>query len=59
MVWGAVTAAGTLGHHISNDDLKRGVAKSFFAYLANEQTVAARMRKARRALDAGTTPPGE
>lgn len=26
MVWGAVTAAGTLGHHISNDDLKRGVA---------------------------------
>ncbi len=25
-VWGAVTAAGTLGHHISNEDLKRGVA---------------------------------
>jgi 2,4-dienoyl-CoA reductase-like NADH-dependent reductase (Old Yellow Enzyme family) len=40
-------------------DLKRGVGKSFFAYLADEQTVAARMRKARRALDAGTTPPGD
>jgi 2,4-dienoyl-CoA reductase-like NADH-dependent reductase (Old Yellow Enzyme family) len=40
-------------------DLKRGVAKSFFAYLADEQTVAARMRKARRALDAGAAPPGE
>ena len=25
-VWGAVTAAGTLGHRISNDDLARGVA---------------------------------
>src|SRR5690606_18331846 len=25
-VWGAVTAAGTLGHHITNDELKRGVA---------------------------------
>jgi 2,4-dienoyl-CoA reductase-like NADH-dependent reductase (Old Yellow Enzyme family) len=40
-------------------DLQRGVLKSFFAYLADEQTVAARMRKARRALDAGTVPPGE
>ncbi len=40
-------------------DLDRGVARSFFAYLADEQTVAARMRKARRALDAGATPPGE
>ncbi|MBN8995275.1 MAG: mandelate racemase/muconate lactonizing enzyme family protein [Rhizobiales bacterium] len=26
VVWGAVTAAGTLGHAISNDDLKRGIA---------------------------------
>ena len=25
-VWGAVTAAGTLGHRISNDDLARGIA---------------------------------
>lgn len=24
-VWGAVTAAGALGHHISNDDLKHGI----------------------------------
>jgi 2,4-dienoyl-CoA reductase-like NADH-dependent reductase (Old Yellow Enzyme family) len=40
-------------------DLKRGVAKSFFAYLADEQTVASRMRKARRALDTGAMPPGE
>ena len=40
-------------------DLKRGVGKSFLAYLADEQTVAARMRRARRALDAGATPPGE
>lgn len=24
-VWGAVTAAGTLGHHISNEDLQRGI----------------------------------
>ncbi|MES0874983.1 NADH:flavin oxidoreductase/NADH oxidase family protein [Sinimarinibacterium thermocellulolyticum] len=40
-------------------DLERGVLKSFFAYLADELTVAARMRKARRALDAGAAPPGE
>ena len=26
VVWGAVTAAGTLGHHIGNEELKRGIA---------------------------------
>ncbi len=38
-------------------DLQRGVFKAFIAYLVNEQTVAASMRKARRKLAAGETPP--
>ncbi|HEY0973022.1 MAG TPA: NADH:flavin oxidoreductase/NADH oxidase family protein [Solimonas sp.] len=40
-------------------DLARGVGKAFFAYLADEQLVSARMRKARRDLDQGIAPPGE
>ncbi len=37
--------------------LDRGVLRSFFSYLWNEQTVAAKMRAARRRLNAGEQPP--
>lgn len=37
--------------------LDRGVLRSFFSYLWNEQTVARRMRAARRRLNAGELPP--
>lgn len=36
----------------------RGIVRSFFAYLWDEQKTAWRMRRARRQLDAGATPPG-